>query len=303
MVPTGQTPNGAPVAGMPSVHSRCTSTVSRVARRRVPPFGRALHAFTLIELLVVIAIIAILAALLLPALASAQAKGRQAACLNNLRQIGLATIMYVNDYRVYPGCYSVTPQVYAVWPVRLFSVMGTNRAAFWCPASRQDAAWNPTVNKTLGALDPNSVMDPYGITVGSRFSYAYVDWGLDLTHHPQLGLGGDINGGLYQGAVTESMVVRPVEMIMLADVAAPQNTTGVWPANLDPTQQDQWPSNRHNRRTDIMYADGHAQAAIRKQVIDPAQNNIWRSRWNNDNKPHNEITWTVNWTQEAILDH
>jgi prepilin-type processing-associated H-X9-DG protein len=116
-------------------------------------------------------------------------------------------------------------------------------------------------------------------------------------------LGGDINGGFYQGPVTESMVVRPVDMIMLGDIASPEKpATDKWPANLDPTQQDQWPSNRHNRRTDLMFADGHAQAGIRKQVIDPMQNNIWRARWNNDNKPHNEVTWTVNWAQEAIID-
>jgi prepilin-type N-terminal cleavage/methylation domain-containing protein/prepilin-type processing-associated H-X9-DG protein len=73
--------------------------------------------FTLIELLVVIALIAILAAILFPVFAAARDKARQVTCLSNLRQIGAALLLYVQDYdeRMPIGCTCGRMETWTSW--------------------------------------------------------------------------------------------------------------------------------------------------------------------------------------------
>jgi len=124
------------------------------------PFIRrgTLRAFTLIELLVVIAIIAILAAILFPVFAQAREAARKTSCLSNLKQVGTAFAMYVQDYderiaRAAPGGAQDCPTMpargaFGGWEGNLLAPYIKNTAVFKCPSTsgtsvNRDGGGNP----------------------------------------------------------------------------------------------------------------------------------------------------------------
>jgi prepilin-type N-terminal cleavage/methylation domain-containing protein len=100
---------------------------------------RRYSGFTLIELLVVIAIIAILAAILFPVFAQAREKARQASCLSNTKQVGTATLMYVQDYdeRMPLSAYLDTGTRKGYHVIDLIFPYVKNANVFQCPSAPQ----------------------------------------------------------------------------------------------------------------------------------------------------------------------
>jgi prepilin-type N-terminal cleavage/methylation domain-containing protein/prepilin-type processing-associated H-X9-DG protein len=104
---------------------------------------RRRQGFTLIELLVVIAIVAILAAILFPVFAQAREKGRQGACLSNIRQISMAFTQYIQDYdEQFPLIRGDMSWVYTMQPyLKSYSILR-------CPGDDSENWTQPLAGKT-----------------------------------------------------------------------------------------------------------------------------------------------------------
>lgn len=223
---------------------------------------RQRKAFTLIELLVVIAIIAILAAILFPVFAKAREKARQAACLSNLHQIGLAVMQYNQDYDELEPCvftitHTMNPRTELSWANSIYPYV-KSKGVFVCPSNPNTeignayAAWTNTTNPPPPA---------------SYVSNDYVANEFDTTHgvFPQPN----------QPMVTLAKITSPAQVIEVAELLnwfGPYKGRCYYMDITIPAANSgcNEPFSRHTGFSNYLFADGHVKSMRPFQTVDAA---------------------------------
>jgi prepilin-type processing-associated H-X9-DG protein len=247
-------------------------------RKRQP----ASPSFTLVELLVVIGIIALIASMLLPALTRSKQQARKAACVGNLRQVGIALSLYVEEQGFFPlattgnglgSCHR------ALRPVLRHQVLA-------CAQQLR------TSDKLLLYFPTNTYLNPpYG------YNFIGSVWGARPPSNP--GLGGDYvmndSGGSYV-PTPEGRVLVPAQMIALGDSPAALPPIGIPTPSGGPPDL-LWISypyvfpgagvpgvgSWHNGGANLVFCDAHVQFA--KQSVWIANSDEAKRLWNSDHQP------------------
>jgi prepilin-type N-terminal cleavage/methylation domain-containing protein/prepilin-type processing-associated H-X9-DG protein len=217
--------------------------------------------FTLIELLVVIAIIAILAAILFPVFARAREKARQASCSSNEKQIGLAMMMYVQDYdEMYPSVYddgNGYPAGRIIWADKILPYV-KNRELFRCPSQ------SINITAQLAGLWPGSLQ-------ATRYQ-------MPMSHvFPE---------GLSLPASMASFAA-PAETVMILESSnawyqhyCPRHVTAPMALMPGPPQWINGQLNEstypwHNEGLNVAFCDGHVKWMKPQSLADPSKTYQW----------------------------
>jgi type II secretory pathway pseudopilin PulG len=182
-------------------------------------------------LLVVIAIIAILGALLSPGLANAKQQGKRAGCLSNLRQIGLATHLYVEEYESYPPAWMDST---TRWMDLLKPYLDKKSGVYLCPADAKKIAvtWDAEIHLS------------YGINTFRFADAAHCFW-----------------YGVKAGAVA-----RPVDTVIFADCTPGKYYCGGGSTFDEPVVDVDY---RHAQRSFVaVFCDGHTETKTKTRQTD-----------------------------------